>query len=247
MLIGILLVLLIMASIYAAVGHGGASGYLAVLLLAGFAPESLRPLVLLMNVVVTGYLLARTQWFFWTKQGFFPILMMASVPAAFVGGSLQLDDSVYRFILGLLMLLSIIRLLTSKQDSVNTVTPQKIPVVLVGLILGFLSGLTGIGGGVLLSPLLVFFKWADIRHSIPIVAGFIFINSLSGLAGWLFSGRSLLTVDATFMLQAVVIAFGGAILGSLWSKKYASNKSLRYVLSLVLAVAGGKMIISSIS
>jgi len=245
--LGLLFILLIVATIYAAVGHGGASGYLAILLLAGFAPESLRPLVLMMNVVVTCYLLSRSQWFFWKQQTYFPVLMMASVPAAFIGGSLQLDDVFYRLILGLLLIVSTIRLLCAKQDIINTVVPKKIPVISIGLILGFLSGLTGIGGGVLLSPLMVFFKWSTVRQSIPIVAAFILINSLSGLAGWLFSGRNLMTVDGLFIIQALIIAFVGAILGSLWTKKYASNKALRCVLSLVLLVAGGKMLVSAIS
>ncbi len=247
MLLGLLFVLLIVATVYAAVGHGGASGYLAILLLAGFAPESLRPLVLMMNVVVTVYLLSRSHRLFWQENTYFPLLITASIPLAFLGGSLQLDDSNYRFVLGLLLILSTLRLLSSKQNVVKTITPKKIHVVLLGVILGFLAGLTGIGGGVLLSPLLILFKWSNVRQSIPIVAAFILINSLSGIAGWLFSGRDLLTFEAPFILQTLLIAFFGAILGSLWSQKYASNQSLRYVLVMVLLVAGGKMIASAMS
>jgi uncharacterized membrane protein YfcA len=243
----LLFILLIVAAIYAAVGHGGASGYLAILLLAGFAPESLRPLVLMMNVIVTSYLLFRSQLSAWREQSFFPVLMMASIPAAFLGGSLQLDDSVYRFILGVLLIISTLRLFSSKQDVIQTIKPKITPVISVGALLGFMAGLTGIGGGVLLSPLLILFRWSNVRQSIPIVAAFILINSLSGLAGWLFSGRQLVTVDQSFLIQSLCIAFFGAILGSLWSKKYASNKSLRYVLVVVLLIAGAKMIASAVS
>ena len=246
MFLGLLFILLIVAAVYAAVGHGGASGYLAVLLLAGFAPESLRPVVLSMNIVVTTYLLCRSKWSFWGEQTFFSLLIAASVPAAFLGGSVQLDDSVYRLILGVLLLLSTLRLLSAKQSAINTVVPRKVSVISVGISLGFLAGLTGIGGGVLLSPLLILFKWTDVRQSIPIVAAFILINSLSGLAGWVFSGQPLFTVDELFFTQALFIALLGAVLGSLWSKKYASNQALRYVLVLVLLIAGGKMIISAI-
>jgi len=244
--VSLLLVLLIVAIVYAAVGHGGASGYLAILLLAGFAPESLRPLVLMMNIVVTVYLLSRSQWSSWKENSYFPLLILSSVPLAFFGGSLQLDDSIYRFILGVLLILSTARLLSTKQDAIETITPNKLPVIYVGVVLGFFAGLTGIGGGVLLSPLLILFKWSNVRQSIPIVAAFILINSFSGLAGWLFSGRQLLTFEASFVIQTLSIAFVGAILGSLWSKRYASNQSLRYVLVLVLLVAGGKMISSAI-
>jgi len=183
---------------------------------------------------------------FWKENTYFPLLMTASVPLAFFGGSLQLDDSIYRFILGVLLIFSTVRLLSSKQDVIETITPNKLAVIAVGMTLGFLSGLTGIGGGVLLSPLLILFKWSNVRQSIPIVAAFILINSLSGLAGWLFSGRHLLTFEGAFVTQALLIAFVGAILGSLWSQKYASNQSLRYVLVAVLLVAGGKMIASAV-
>jgi len=247
MLIGLLFVLLIVAIVYAAVGHGGASGYLAILLLAGFAPESLRPLVLMMNVVVTTYLLSRSRFSTWKENSYFPLLILSSVPLAFLGGSLQLDDSIYRFILGVLLIISTVRLLSSKQDVIETVTPNKLSVIVVGMTLGFFAGLTGIGGGVLLSPLLILFKWSNVRQSIPVVAAFILINSLSGLAGWVSSGRNLLTFEGTFVAQTLLIAFIGAILGSLWSQKYASNQTLRYVLVIVLLVAGGKMITSAIS
>lgn len=243
----VIFILLVVATIYAAVGHGGASGYLAVLLLVGFAPESLRPLVLMMNVVVTSYLLFRSEWSTWKEQTFFPLLLLASVPAAFFGGSLQLDDSVYRFILGVLLILSTLRLISPKQDVIQTIAPKSFAIILMGSVLGFMAGLTGIGGGVLLSPLLILFRWTNVRESIPIVAAFILINSLAGLAGWLFSGRHWLTVDQSFLIQALCVAFLGAVLGSLWSKKYANNQSLRYVLVAVLLVAGAKMIVSAVN
>jgi len=246
-LIVLLFILLLAAIVYAAVGHGGASGYLAILLLAGFAPESLRPLVLMMNVIVTLYLLSRSNLSFWQEKTFFPLLIIASVPLAFLGGSLQLDDAIYRFILGVLLVVSTFRLLSSKQDTIGAILPSNLAIILVGMTLGFLAGLTGIGGGVLLSPLLVLLKWSNVRQSIPIVAAFILINSLSGLAGWSFSGRQLLTFEVSFIIQTLLIAFVGAILGSLWSQKYASNQTLRYVLVLVLLVAGVKMIASALS
>lgn len=236
-----------MATAYAAVGHGGASGYLAILLLAGYAPESVRPLVLSMNIVVTSYLLLQTQQRDWLAQGTLLLLILASVPAAFLGGSVKLDDAVYRLILGILLFISTLRLLfTNNTQQQENRKPQITILIVVGVLLGFIAGLTGIGGGVLLSPLLLLFRWTSIRQSIPIVAAFILLNSLAGLAGWLYSGNALITVAPWFFFTSLLIALAGAVLGSLWSKKYATLSALRYVLVAVLLLASVKMIGSAL-
>ena len=237
-----LLTLVVVAIAYAAVGHGGASGYLAILLLFGFAPDELRPLVLCMNVVVTTYLLAQTRKADWEEHRFLVLLVLFSVPAAFVGGGVRIDDAWYRIVLGALLLVSAVRLVLSTKDAVELAKPALPWVAAVGLVLGFISGFTGIGGGVLLSPLLVIFRWTNIKQSIPLVAVFILLNSLAGLAGWLSSGRSLILVAPWFFAKCLLVALIGAALGSYWSRKKASLKALRCLLAFVLLLASAKMI-----
>lgn len=238
----ILLSLVAVAIAYAAVGHGGASGYLAILLLFGFTPNELRPLVLSMNVVVTSYLLLRTSKAQWRQHSFLLLLVVFSVPAAFLGGALKIDDAWYRVVIGIFLFASAVRLVFAAKDNQQTIRPKLHWVALVGLVLGFISGFTGIGGGVLLSPLLVLFRWTTIKQSIPLVAVFIFLNSLAGLAGWLYSGYALVTVDQLFFVKCLCVALLGAALGSYWSQRMASIKALRYVLALVLLLASVKMI-----
>ncbi len=234
--------LVLVAVAYAAVGHGGASGYLAVLLLFNFTPDELRPLVLSMNVVVTTYLLSQTRKADWGEYRFLLLLVLFSVPAAFIGGVVRIEDAWYRVILGVLLGVSAIRLLVAAKASDELARPALHWVAIVGVLLGFVSGFTGIGGGVLLSPLLVIFRWTTIKQSIPLVAVFILFNSLAGLAGWLSSGRSLVLVEASFFVKCLGVALLGAILGSYWSRNMASIKALRYVLALVLLLASVKMI-----
>lgn len=247
--------LFLIASVYAAIGHGGASGYLAILLIAGFLPEDLRPIVLLLNVMVTGYLLLSnfvsreaTNWQMPNDKVLFVWLILAAIPAAFLGGSLQLEESIYRIILGVLLFVSAIRLLTVSQTRSDhaLVVPNRLMVVAVGLSLGFLSGLTGIGGGVLLSPFLVLFRWVDIKQSIPIVAGFILLNSLAGLAGWYSQGYPIVTLDNMLFFKIVIAVFFGAVLGRLWSSHWADHNHLRYVLVLVLMIASVKMLLTGL-
>jgi len=244
--------LLLIACSYAAIGHGGASGYLAVLLIAGFAPTELRPVVLMLNILVTIYILS-TQLFLNKKhqntspQSWFIILILTAIPAAFLGGSLQVDESIYRLVLGALLLFSVYQLLRSPLQKIQThKQPKLISIVAVGSSLGFLSGLTGIGGGVLLSPLLLFLRWADIRNSIPLVAAFILFNSCAGLAGWYTSEQEIFTLDATVFASIICAVFLGAIAGRFWSTRLATDNGLRYLLSFVLAVAGTKMLSTAI-
>lgn len=236
--------LLITAVAYSAVGHGGASGYVAVLVLYGYAPEDLRPLVLSMNVLVTICLMLR----YLTQKDELDIqwkllftLVALSIPAAFYGGGLDIDEGAFKLILGSLLLLSAVRLIVNLKSQRQS-TPHFLVIAVVALVLGLLSGLTGIGGGVLLSPLLVIFGWSTAKQSLPIVSTFILFNSLAGLAGWLSAGNPLQTVPITESVTFYAIAVSGAILGGYWSTKYANNKAINRVLALVLVIAGVKMI-----
>jgi uncharacterized membrane protein YfcA len=236
--------LLITAVAYSAVGHGGASGYVAVLVLFGYAPEELRPLVLSMNILVTLCLMARytaqrqnldIQW------KLLITLVVLSVPAAFYGGGMSVDEQILKLILGALLLLSAARLVINVKTQKQS-TPHFAITVLIALVLGLLSGLTGIGGGVLLSPLLVILGWSTAKQSLPIVSAFILFNSIAGLAGWLSAGNPLQTIPMIESGTFYAIALLGALLGGYWSTKYANNKAINRVLALVLVIAGVKMI-----
>lgn len=230
--------LLLMAFLYSAVGHGGASGYMAVLVILGFSPNEMRPVVLAMNVVVTTWVLWRLKANFSAQKSLFFPLVLASFPMAFIGGALQLSDAIFYIVLAVLLAISATRLIMTAKTVESTVEVRVLALVVAGLLLGFISGLTAIGGGVLLSPLLLFCRWSTMQNSIPIVAGFILLNSLSGLSGFFYSGGGWPADGFWFLL----IAFIGCLFGIEFAKKYAPFWLLRYLLAVVLLVASVKML-----
>jgi len=255
MSITLVLALLAIAVAYASVGHGGASGYVAILVLYGYAPEELRPLVLTMNVLVTGCLIIRYITKCRTQEQAQEIqwkllcwLVVLSMPAAFYGGGLDINEKLFKTILGVLLLLSTIKLVLKFQAKFDANPPMQI-VALVAIMLGFLSGLTGIGGGVLLSPLLIILGWSTAKQSLPIVSTFILFNSLAGLAGWystsLDSEKALLTLPLNESLTFYAIAIVGAVIGGYWSTQYANNRAISIVLACVLVIAGVKMLVTA--
>lgn len=233
------ILLLLVAFLYASVGHGGASGYLALMAIFSVAPDVMKPTALLLNLFVslTAFIqFYRGKHFVW--KIFLP-LALASVPMAFVGGLITVDASVYKKILGLLLILSVIRLLVTKDaEVVRFKKPGIIISLLIGAIIGFLSGLIGIGGGIILSPLLLLLHWTDQKQTAAISALFIFVNSASGLMGQLTKNIQF----NTDMYWCVGIAFigglGGAYLGSLKFKQPVLKK----ILALVLVVAAYKLL-----
>jgi uncharacterized membrane protein YfcA len=234
---------LLVAVLYSSVGHGGASGYLALLVLAGFARPEITPVVLVLNILV-----ASIGFFSYHRAGHFsPALLVpfvvTSIPAAFVGGMLAVDDRAYRLILGYALVASAIRFLL-----VPSVAAPSRPIptgrlwgigLPVGAVLGLLAGMVGIGGGIFLSPLLLFMGWADAKRTAAVSAAFIVLNSLTGLAAQLLRGGSLDWGLALPLLA--VVAVGGAI-GSFLGATRFSLLALQRLLGLVLVVAGLKLI-----
>ena len=237
--------LLFVAIGFSAVGHGGASGYTAVLLLFSYSPENIRPIVLSMNIIVTLWILFGIRKYASLDKRLFFTLIIASTPAAFIGGAMAINASIYRIIIGILLLISAARLLLTLPTN-NTIKSAHIGlIILAGIILGWLSGLTGIGGGVLLSPLLLLLGWCSMRNSIPIVAGFILINSIAGLLGY-YANHSLSVSLSSFPWWMLVSAFIGALSGSMWAQHAAKSLTLIRLLSAILLVAGGKMIYTAL-
>ncbi len=233
------LLLFVVAFLYSSVGHGGASGYLALMAIFSMAPDVMKPTALLLNLFVslTSFIqFYRGKHFNW--RIFLPFAI-ASVPMAFAGGLIIVNAFVYKKILGLLLLVPIIRFLFFRNISVEELKkPNTLLSLLIGAAIGFLSGLIGIGGGIILSPVLLLLKWTDMKQTAAISALFIFVNSLSGLAGQFTKGIHF----GPEMYAYVVIAFAGGVCGAYYGSLRFKQFILKYLLSAVLIVAAYKLL-----
>ena len=232
----------LMAVLYSSVGHGGASGYLAAMALWGLLPEEMRPAALLMNIVVTSWLLFRFQPYKLMPYKLFWPLVIASTPLAFIGGVIKIDAEAYRLLVGVMLLLAAVRMLMINKAAESIQQPTMIAVLLVGAILGFSAGLTGIGGGVFLSPILLIFGWCSIRQSTAVAAGFILLNSIGGLAGYIVSDQSW-PIGAGWL---VIAALAGCLFGGELAAHRASSLTLQKLLAAVLAIAAVKMVVTAL-
>jgi uncharacterized membrane protein YfcA len=236
----ILILLFIVAFFYSSVGHGGASGYLAVLSLLGTSTLLIRPSALLLNIVVAGisfYHYYRGGYFRWKL--FYPFAIL-SMPMAYLGSFVVLNPTLYKQILGICLLLAVARILGIFNRTPIGQTKQ-LPIIigiLIGAVLGFISGVIGIGGGIILSPLILVFNWGNLKETSAVSALFIVINSIAGIIGFLKQG-------VTFQPQLflwLVIGLAGSFIGSYWGSKRAGNNTLKNVLALVLLFAAVKLI-----
>ena len=233
-----LLILPIVSFLYASVGHGGASGYLALMALFSFAPETMKPTALLLNLFVAGI-----SFYYYYKGGFFNKKMflyfaMTSIPLAFIGGTIEIDASIYKKILAILLVFAVLKMLNvfgKESDSIKQVKLWQ--GLLVGGVIGFFSGLIGIGGGIILTPLILLLHWGNMKEAAAVSALFIWVNSAAGLVGQLSSGVHIET--ETFVLVAIAL-IGGVLGGYLGSKKI-NNQKLRYMLAFVLVIACVKL------
>lgn len=225
-----------MAFLYASVGHGGASGYLAVMALFAIAPPVMKQTALLLNLgvsLMSFIAFYRQGYFKWTL--FWPFAL-GSIPAAYLGARIPLADSTYKQILGACLFLAVIRMVVTLKES----EPRKLNLgigVLAGAAIGVLSGMIGIGGGIILSPLLLLFRWANLKEAAAISALFIFVNSVSGLAGL----KTWIPLDQSQMLYWLVASLVGGFLGARWGAGIASNTKVKWILALVLVIASLKL------
>ena len=236
------ILLFLVAFLYSSVGHGGASGYLALMALFSITPDVMKPTALLLNLFVslTSFIqFYRGKHFNW--KIFLPFAI-TSVPMAFVGGMISVDDYVYKKILGLLLIIPIVRFLFFGNIKVEEIKkPNFILSLIIGAAIGFLSGLIGIGGGIILSPVLLLLKWADMKKTAAISAIFIFVNSLSGLAGQLQKGINF----STDMYAYVAVAFVGGLCGAYFGSLKLNQNFLKYLLAIVLIIASYKLLFTS--
>lgn len=236
-----LLILPVVAFMYAAVGHGGASGYLALMALFSFAPDTMKPTALLLNLFV-----AAISFIHYAKSGYFNKKLflsfaITSIPLAFVGGLIEVDASIYKKVLAVLLIFAILKMLNVFGKESDTIKDVKVWQGLsIGGIIGFFSGLIGIGGGIILSPVILLMKWGKMKEAAAVSALFIWVNSAAAMGGQLSSG---VKIDTQAFLLVGIAVLGGFLGGYLGSKKF-NNQGLRYMLAFVLFIACVKLFLT---
>ena len=230
----------IVAFFYASVGHGGASGYLALMALFSFPPAMMKQTALLLNLFVAGsafYHYYRAGHF---NKTLFIYFALGSIPAAYFGGSASIDLWLYKKILGFFLFITVLRMLFKNEVEIQDT--KKSPVFLalfIGLVIGYFSGLIGIGGGIILTPVILLLRWGSMKTAAAVSALFIWVNSASGLIGQFNSGV-LLSSNAFILVSFALI---GGLLGSYYGSQRWNNRKLEYFLALVLTSAGIKLIL----
>jgi uncharacterized membrane protein YfcA len=240
----IAILILVVALLYSTVGHAGASGYLAVMALFGMAPVIMKPTALTLNIIVA--LIGTIRFYragFFSWRTFWPFAI-ASIPAAYIGGGLTLPVAIYKSIVGVVLLYSAARLFWSA-DSADKGKTKLVPIwmaLIVGAAIGLLSGLTGVGGGIFLSPVLLLMHWAKTKETSGVSAAFILVNSIAGLLG---------QYPAIFYLPNALIYWAPAALVGGWIGTELGTRLLpvariRKCLSVVLVLAGLKLMSEAI-
>ena len=234
----IIAAIFIVAILYSSVGHGGASGYLAVMAFFAVAPITTRPTALILNLFVASigaFQFYRRGYFDW--RVFFSFAA-ASIPFAFLGGMIHLPTSIYKKVLGAVLLFAAFRLAWKFAAEADEIQRPKIWIALiVGAFVGLLSGLVGVGGGIFLTPILLLMNWTDAKTAAGISAMFILVNSAAGLLGN-YSQVQQLQSNVAFWIIAAVL---GGIIGSTLGSRYFNTLILRRVLAVVLVLAGIKL------
>jgi uncharacterized membrane protein YfcA len=230
----LLLLFPIVAFLYASVGHGGASGYLALMSTFAFPVSFMKPTALVLNILVSGlsfYFYYREKNFKWNL--FYPFAL-TSIPFSFIGGYLKIDAFYYKIILATVLVFAVMRLLGFLGKEKENLKDINVPMALgFGALIGFLSGLLGIGGGIILSPVLLLMGWATMKQTAAVSALFILVNSISGLFGFVSQGGSLPTSSG----MLIGLVFIGGLFGAYYGSTKFNSKALRYVLSVVIGIA----------
>jgi len=236
----------IVSFLYSSVGHGGASAYLALMALLQFVPEHMKPIALILNIVVSliAFLL------FYRKINMpwklFLTLCTGSIPAAYWGGCMPLEPQWYKWMLGLILLIPAWRLLQNRRQAENPVRPFNPYATLgIGAAIGFVSGLIGIGGGILLSPVLIFLRWAHLKETACMSALFIFVNSVSGLLGQQKSLKNVIDFyQVEWFVWMLILAILGALAGAYFGANKLNTRMMKIFLAVVLATASIKLLLA---
>ncbi|MBM4169739.1 MAG: sulfite exporter TauE/SafE family protein [Ignavibacteria bacterium] len=240
------ILVLVVALLYSSVGHGGASGYLAVLSFFVIAPAVMSSTALLLNVLVAGmgsYAFYRAGHFSFRLTWPF---VVTSVPAAFIGGLISVSEKAYFFLLAVILLIAAYRMVIVVNGSAPEPDGSRTRLAVawpVGGGIGLLSGIVGVGGGIFLSPLMILRKWAGAKQTAAVSAVFIVVNSMAGLGGRLVRGG----LEFGSLWPLVVAAFAGGWVGSHLGARRFSSLTLRRLLAVVLVIASGKLLLKTFS
>jgi uncharacterized membrane protein YfcA len=236
------LLMAVAAALYSSVGHGGASAYLAIMALFSIAPETMRPTALALNLVVATFAAARFALGGQTNWRLLLAFAVTAVPAAFIGGSIELAPEVYKPLVGVVLLAAAVRLFWQPERLAERPTrPPRLALALpAGAGLGLLAGLTGTGGGIFLSPLIILFGWENARRTSGVAAAFIVLNSAAGLLGNL---ASVERIPAELPILAGSV-LAGAVIGSWLGAARLPRHRLLQALAVVLVIAGLKLLLA---
>ncbi|MEX2427081.1 MAG: sulfite exporter TauE/SafE family protein [Bacteroidales bacterium] len=229
----------LLALLYSSVGHGGASGYLALMAIFSFPPEFMRPTALVLNILVSSIALVAFSRNRHLNGKLLLPFVISSVPMAFLGGSISVDPKLYKIFLGLFLLAAIARMIFQpRSHSTENKSINKPLAWGIGALLGFFSGLIGIGGGIILSPVIILLKWGSMKQTAAVSAAFILVNSVSGLTGQWSAGITFAPQMGGMLIFAVLGGLLGSHLGSI---KFPENM-LKYSLVVVLGLASIKLL-----
>ncbi|CAN1507869.1 COG0730 Predicted permeases [Methylophilaceae bacterium] len=236
----LILAVFLIAMLYSSVGHAGASGYIAVMSLLSLAPEVIKPTALSLNILVGSiatWQFYRAGHFSWSL--FWPFAALA-VPCAFIGGQLNLPTHLFKMLLGLVLLYSALRFFVQSKQTMEIKAPPCYQALAAGAGIGFLSGLTGTGGGIFLTPLLLFMGWADAKRAASVSALFVLLNSISGLAGNFSATKAL----PEFIMPLLLAAALGGVIGAHFGSRRIAPESIKKLLAVVLLIAGLKLLLT---
>ncbi|MBI5658565.1 MAG: sulfite exporter TauE/SafE family protein [Nitrosomonadales bacterium] len=227
------------ALLYSMTGHGGGSGYIAIMALLGMAPQEIKPLALGMNIIVATVATIQFYRAGHFRRALFLPFILGSVPLAMLGGYLQLPTRWFNLLMGLALIFAALRIAVRRSADLPAAAPNFNVAILAGAAIGLLSGLVGVGGGIFLTPLILLLGWANPKQAAAVSAPFILLNSLSGLAG--FSMHAAQAVPPGIIWLAVAVLAGG-LLGAHLGSRSLPMKAVSRVLSVVLLIGGFKLL-----